>query len=58
MFVRGAIQEIEMIPGDEHYVNIRVDLRLTFTNTGSAPLIILKPGEELPAQIYWQGGKP
>ncbi|MGA2263218.1 MAG: hypothetical protein ABSH28_17515 [Acidobacteriota bacterium] len=57
LVVRGAVQNIEMIPGGEHYVDIRVDLELTFTNTGSTPLIILKPGNGLPAQMYCQGGQ-
>jgi hypothetical protein len=57
LMVQGIISRIEVIPGYQNYVRLRVDLELAFINKGAVPLIILKPGEDLPAQMYWQGGQ-
>lgn len=56
LVVRGKVTKISLLPHAPHYVGFEVALNLEFVNTGTTPIIFLRPNEKSKwAQIFWLG---
>jgi hypothetical protein len=57
LVVRGSVTSLRLVSSDRDSVRVDVGVELLFFNKATAPIIVLRPGENLPAQMYWQGGQ-
>jgi hypothetical protein len=55
LVLRGKVRDIKIVSNDPHHVGLEVAVDIEFVNTGTKPIIFLKPQNEREAEIFWPG---